>query len=258
MSRLDQPHLRGGGRPVPARTASLRVAVGRRPASRPTCAPSAGSPARSATRPGRSPRPATPTRAVGPDHCERPALQLRRRTAGRAQPVEWQTAIPAPVTAVSVAPDGHRVAMVAGGRLYRAVLTVGGDGVALATPDQIWPAARAWARCPRSPGAARASWRWPGCGDRQPGRGHGRVDRRRAVRHAAGRHRRRAGDLPDRVPGQPGRHRPRITCQRRVVRGGRRRLGRARRAACKITAGAAGRPARRARPPGRLRPRRSS
>ena len=56
-----------------------------------------------------------------------------------AQQVEWQGGDPGAVTAVSVAPDGHRVALVAGGRLYRTVLTVSGDGVQLAAPAEIMP-----------------------------------------------------------------------------------------------------------------------
>jgi hypothetical protein len=54
-----------------------------------------------------------------------------------AQPVGQQTGDPGAITAFSVAPDGHRIALVAGGKLYRAVLTVGGDGVVLSSPDQI-------------------------------------------------------------------------------------------------------------------------
>lgn len=55
-----------------------------------------------------------------------------------AQPVDWQqTDGPGPITGFSVAPDGHRIALVAGGRLYRAVLTVGSDGVVLSTPDEV-------------------------------------------------------------------------------------------------------------------------
>jgi hypothetical protein len=56
-----------------------------------------------------------------------------------ARPVEWPGG-PDSVTSVSVAPDGHRVAVVSGGRLYRAVLTTGGDGIALSRPDQLLPA----------------------------------------------------------------------------------------------------------------------
>jgi hypothetical protein len=55
-----------------------------------------------------------------------------------AHPVDWQqTGDPGPITAFSVAPDGHRIALVAGGRLYRTMLTVGGDGVVLSPPEQI-------------------------------------------------------------------------------------------------------------------------
>jgi len=56
-----------------------------------------------------------------------------------AEPVEWQGGDLGAVSAVAVAPDGHRVALVAGGKLYRTVLTVSGDGVRLASPDQILP-----------------------------------------------------------------------------------------------------------------------
>jgi hypothetical protein len=58
-----------------------------------------------------------------------------------AQPVEWSGNDIGPVTAFSVAPDGYRVVLIAGGKLYRAVLTpgTGSDGVALSTPQQLVP-----------------------------------------------------------------------------------------------------------------------
>ena len=56
----------------------------------------------------------------------------------RAQRVEWQ-GDPGPVTALSVAPDGHRVAVVSGGRLYRAALNTSGDGITLGLPEQVLP-----------------------------------------------------------------------------------------------------------------------
>jgi hypothetical protein len=56
----------------------------------------------------------------------------------RAQPVDWQqSGDPGAITAFSVAPDGRRIALVADGKLYRAVLTAGGGGVVLSSPDQI-------------------------------------------------------------------------------------------------------------------------
>lgn len=55
-----------------------------------------------------------------------------------ARPVEWPGA-PGPVTSVSVAPDGQRVALVSGGQLYRAVLSTGGDGIALSAPERLSP-----------------------------------------------------------------------------------------------------------------------
>ncbi|MGX6601964.1 LpqB family beta-propeller domain-containing protein [Micromonosporaceae bacterium Da 78-11] len=56
-----------------------------------------------------------------------------------AQPVEWPNTAGA-VTSVSVAPDGHRVALVAGGRLYRTVISGGGgDGVAFGDVEPLRP-----------------------------------------------------------------------------------------------------------------------
>jgi hypothetical protein len=43
------------------------------------------------------------------------------------------------ITAITVAPDGHRVALVMGGRLYRAILNFSGDGLALTGLQQIFP-----------------------------------------------------------------------------------------------------------------------
>ncbi|GIF41049.1 LpqB family beta-propeller domain-containing protein [Actinoplanes xinjiangensis] len=42
------------------------------------------------------------------------------------------------ITAITVAPDGHRVALVVGGRLYRAVLNLSGDGLALTGLQQVF------------------------------------------------------------------------------------------------------------------------
>ncbi len=54
-----------------------------------------------------------------------------------ATPVAWPGS-PGPVTSVSVAPDGQRVALVSGGRLYRAVLGTAGD-ITLSPPQRIRP-----------------------------------------------------------------------------------------------------------------------
>ncbi|HEY0536329.1 MAG TPA: LpqB family beta-propeller domain-containing protein [Actinoplanes sp.] len=56
-----------------------------------------------------------------------------------AQPVEWQQGgDPGAISAFSVAPDGHRIALASGGKLLRAVLTVGSDGVVvMSSPSQI-------------------------------------------------------------------------------------------------------------------------
>jgi len=43
------------------------------------------------------------------------------------------------VTSLSVAPDGVRVAMASGGRLYRAVLEADGQSVRLSTPEMLLP-----------------------------------------------------------------------------------------------------------------------
>ena len=51
--------------------------------------------------------------------------------SGEAQPVDWAGAAPAKITAVSIAPDGHRVALLAGGLLYLTTLTTSGDGLQL-------------------------------------------------------------------------------------------------------------------------------
>jgi lipoprotein LpqB-like beta-propeller protein len=56
----------------------------------------------------------------------------------RAQPVDWPSA-PGPVTSLSVAPDGHRVALVANGRLYRGVLTSSGGGIGLSGVEEVFP-----------------------------------------------------------------------------------------------------------------------
>jgi hypothetical protein len=56
---------------------------------------------------------------------------------GPAQEVAWSSPSGA-ITAITVAPDGHRVALVVGGRLYRAVLNVSGNGMALTALEQIF------------------------------------------------------------------------------------------------------------------------
>ncbi|BEL09744.1 hypothetical protein Q0Z83_079350 [Actinoplanes sichuanensis] len=59
-----------------------------------------------------------------------------RADGGPAQ--EVSTSGTAGITAITVAPDGHRVAMVVGGRLYRAVLNVSGDGLAFTGLQQVF------------------------------------------------------------------------------------------------------------------------
>ncbi|MEV6346945.1 LpqB family beta-propeller domain-containing protein [Actinoplanes sp. NPDC051851] len=57
---------------------------------------------------------------------------------GRAQQVIWPSQSSA-ITAITVAPDGNRVAVVAAGKLYRGVLNSSGDGFVLANSQQIRP-----------------------------------------------------------------------------------------------------------------------
>ena len=59
-------------------------------------------------------------------------------TGGPARRVQWQ-GDPGAITAVSVAPDGYRVAVVSAGKLYRTVINSGGDGITLSTPEQVLP-----------------------------------------------------------------------------------------------------------------------
>jgi hypothetical protein len=60
-----------------------------------------------------------------------------RAQGGLAQEVSWSSPSGA-ITAITVAPDGRRVALVVGGRLYRAVLNVSGNGMALTALQQIF------------------------------------------------------------------------------------------------------------------------
>jgi Lipoprotein LpqB beta-propeller domain len=51
-------------------------------------------------------------------------------------PVDWPSG-PSGIDTVAVAPDGHRIAVVAGGRLYLSVVTVGNDGLRASPPRQV-------------------------------------------------------------------------------------------------------------------------
>jgi hypothetical protein len=57
---------------------------------------------------------------------------------GAAQQVDWPGGTAGPITTVAVAPDGHRVALIVGGKLYLSVLMTGGDGLQLGPPQQIY------------------------------------------------------------------------------------------------------------------------
>jgi len=52
---------------------------------------------------------------------------------GTVDKVDW-AGPPAGITAVSIAPDGHRVALLAGGQLYLTALATSGDGIQLSEP----------------------------------------------------------------------------------------------------------------------------
>jgi hypothetical protein len=66
------------------------------------------------------------------------ALYSFRAEGGPARPVQL-SGVTGGLSAISVAPDGHRVAIVAGGRLYRAVLAISGDGVSLSEAELLRP-----------------------------------------------------------------------------------------------------------------------
>ncbi|MBM2618960.1 hypothetical protein JIG36_25710 [Actinoplanes sp. LDG1-06] len=59
-------------------------------------------------------------------------------SGANARRVEWQGS-PGTVTALSVAPDGHRIALVSGGRLFRAALSTSGDQITLGDPERVQP-----------------------------------------------------------------------------------------------------------------------
>ncbi|GIE79369.1 hypothetical protein Aph02nite_53190 [Actinoplanes philippinensis] len=87
-----------------------------------------------------------PTWAVTPDNDAAGAVGLIiaggrlwrfRAQGGPAQEVS-SPGTAGQITAITVAPDGHRVALVVGGRLYRAVLNLSADGQALTGLQQVF------------------------------------------------------------------------------------------------------------------------
>ncbi|GLW30653.1 LpqB family beta-propeller domain-containing protein [Actinoplanes regularis] len=89
-----------------------------------------------------------PTWAVTKDDSEAGAVGLITANGnlysfstkkGAARQIPW-TGPGNKITAVAVAPDGRRVALVVDNKLYRAALNTGGDTPALGTPQQIRPA----------------------------------------------------------------------------------------------------------------------
>jgi hypothetical protein len=56
---------------------------------------------------------------------------------GHAERVDWESSPLTGVTDVAIAPDGHRVVVLAGGRLYLSVLTTSADGMQLSDPTQV-------------------------------------------------------------------------------------------------------------------------
>jgi hypothetical protein len=63
-------------------------------------------------------------------------LYTFRPDGSPAAPVAWPRAL-GQITAVSIAPDGYRLALVAGGQLYRTTLDTGGDAPSLSKIEQI-------------------------------------------------------------------------------------------------------------------------
>jgi hypothetical protein len=88
-----------------------------------------------------------PVWAVTPDNDPSGAIGLITKNerlysfgVGRAATaVPWQ-GDPGPIQAVSVAPDGSRIALVAGGKLYRTMLDTSGDTLTLSAPERLLPA----------------------------------------------------------------------------------------------------------------------
>jgi hypothetical protein len=83
-----------------------------------------------------TPDSAEPSNAVGLVTAGGKLYSFGPRGAGGARAVDWPGG-PGAITGVSVAPDGRRTAVVAGGRLYLAVMSGDGTGVQLSTPREI-------------------------------------------------------------------------------------------------------------------------
>jgi hypothetical protein len=56
---------------------------------------------------------------------------------GAAREIDWSGGGSPAISVVAVSPDAHRIALVAGGKLYLTVLVTGGDGLQLAPPQQV-------------------------------------------------------------------------------------------------------------------------
>nr|WP_296067335.1 LpqB family beta-propeller domain-containing protein [uncultured Actinoplanes sp.] len=89
-----------------------------------------------------------PRRALGLITVNGQVYSFRANGTG-TQRVDWQSD-PGPISSISVAPDGRRVAVVARGKLYRTVLNYSGDSFALSTPEQLLP--------PTLTGVAAVAW----------------------------------------------------------------------------------------------------
>jgi Lipoprotein LpqB beta-propeller domain/Sporulation and spore germination len=90
-----------------------------------------------------------PVWAVTPDETQGGAIGLITTADGRLYSfgsgggvareieIDWPGGEAPAISVVAVAPDAHRIALVAGGKLYLTVLVTGGDGPQLAPPQQI-------------------------------------------------------------------------------------------------------------------------
>lgn len=78
-----------------------------------------------------------PSKAIGLVTADGQLYSFRANGTS-AKRVAWQD-IPGKISAVSVAPDGQRVALVAGGRLYRAMIDYSGEAPGLSSTELLTP-----------------------------------------------------------------------------------------------------------------------